>query len=363
MQRFKIAATSFASARPWATDPNMMHLRTLLLALVALPALVACDRRVDEPSPAKTPVTATSSACEGAAPPTATAPPAVEPAIEPVQRITAPARIVAIGDLHGDLAATRTALHLAGAIDDKDHWVGKDLMVVQTGDQIDRGDEDRQIIDLFERLADEAKAAGGAVIALNGNHEVMNVQLDLRYVTDGAFSNFAGVPGASNTDPRLENVPEKAKSRAAAFLPGAPYAKKLSKRNIVAIVGDTVFLHGGIMPKHVRYGIDRMNREASAWMDGSARDLPAIITGEDGPIWLRRYSAASDPEDCRVLKETLAMVQAKRMVVGHTVQRGGISSACDDQVWRIDVGMSKFYGGKPEVLEIKGADVRPIKSP
>ncbi len=48
----------------------------------------------------------------------------------------------------------------------------------------------------------------------------------------------------------------------------------------------------------MQYGIDRMNREVSAWMDGTSRDLPAIVTNEDGPIWLRRYSAASDAEDC-----------------------------------------------------------------
>jgi len=329
-----------------------MHarIRSLSLAVLTL-ALAACDKSVPEPSPAVPPSNAASKAGS-----TATAP------LTPVQRIAAPGRIVAMGDLHGDLAATREALRMAGAIDEKDHWVGKDLMVVQTGDEIDRGDADRDIIDLFERLEGEAKLAGGAVIALNGNHEVMNVQLDLRYVTDGAFKDFEGLAGIAKTDPRLERVPEQAKARAAAFLPGGPYAKKLAKRNLIAVVGDTVFLHGGIGPKHVRYGIDRMNREASAWMDGSAKDLPAIISAEDGPVWLRRYSAAPGPDECRVLKETLAMIPAKRMVVGHTVQRGGITSACDEQVWRIDVGMSKHYGGKPEVLEIKGDEVRPLRA-
>ncbi|MDI3288693.1 metallophosphoesterase [Polyangium sp. 15x6] len=336
-----------------------MHarIRTLSLAVLTF-ALAACDKSIPEPNPAVPPTTMGPKAVSGSSAPTATA--AASP--EPVQRIPAPARIVAIGDLHGDLAATRAALRIAGAIDDKDRWVGKDLMIVQTGDEIDRGDEDRDIIDLFERLADEAKLTGGAVIALNGNHELMNVQLDLRYVTDDAFKDFVGMPGVTTTDPRLGRVSEPGKARAAAFLPGGPYARKLAKRNLFAIVGDTIFVHGGISPKHVRYGLERMNREASAWMDGSVNHVPAIITAEDGPVWLRRYSAASDPEDCRVLKETLAMLSAKRMVVGHTVQRGGITSACDEQVWRIDVGMSKYYGGKPEVLEIKGAEVRPLRA-
>ncbi|MDI1434703.1 shewanella-like protein phosphatase [Polyangium sorediatum] len=335
-----------------------MHARipSLAVAVVAL-ALTACDKPIPESTPAKPPAAAGPQASPGAAPSAS-----AQAAFEQPKRIAAPARIVAIGDVHGDLAATRTALRTAGAIDEKDHWIGKDLMVVQTGDEIDRGDADREIVDLFERLADEAKAAGGAVIAMNGNHEVMNVQLDLRYVTDGSFKDFEGVPGITTTDPRLARVPENEKARAAAFLPGGPYAKKLAKRGIVAVVGDTVFVHGGISPKHVRYGLDRMNREVSAWMDGTARDLPGLITAEDGPVWLRRYSAAPGPDDCRVLAETLTMLSAKRMVVGHTPQRGGITSACGEQVWRIDVGMSKHYGGKPEVLEIKGAEVRPIRA-
>ena len=61
-------------------------------------------------------------------------------------------RIVAFGDVHGDLEAARGALRLAGAIDEQDHWIGGDLIVVQTGDQLDRGDQEQEILDLFERL-------------------------------------------------------------------------------------------------------------------------------------------------------------------------------------------------------------------
>ena len=44
----------------------------------------------------------------------------------------------------------------------------------------------------------------------------------------------------------------------------------------------------------------------------------------------------------------------ERVVVGHTIQHPyGITKACDGQVIRIDVGMSKgCFDAKPEALEI-----------
>ena len=46
---------------------------------------------------------------------------------------------------------------------------------------------DRAILELLQGLVAEAAAAGGAVHLLNGNHEMMNVALDLRYVTAGGY--------------------------------------------------------------------------------------------------------------------------------------------------------------------------------
>src|SRR5690606_15212831 len=50
------------------------------------------------------------------------APPAERPAARRATGSEA-ARIVAIGDLHGDLSAARAALRLAGAIDARDRWI------------------------------------------------------------------------------------------------------------------------------------------------------------------------------------------------------------------------------------------------
>ena len=156
---------------------------------------------------------------------------------------TVPARIVAIGDLHGDLDATRAALRLAGAIDSLDRWIGADLVLVQTGDVLDRGDDEEAIIRLFERLAEEADGAGGAVHALNGNHELMNAYYDYRYVTYGGYADFEDVTVVETVDSLLATLEPEQRARAQALRPGGEFARLLAKRNIFLIIGNTLFTH------------------------------------------------------------------------------------------------------------------------
>ena len=272
------------------------------------------------------------------------------------------ARIVAIGDLHGDFEATRRAFRLAKAIDDKDRWVGGSLIVVQTGDQLDRGDDEEEILSFLKRLRKEAASAGGAVHVLNGNHETMNVLGDFRYVTEAALRDFADAEPASS---RAVGIPAPYERRAKAFLPGGEAALQLAERPLILMVGDTVFSHGGVLPRHLAYGIDRLNEETSAWMRGDRPNPPALVVDPDGPLWTRIYGDEElSPAVCQVLEKTLHELGAKRLVVGHTVQRFGMSSACSDRVFRIDVGLAHHYGDHPtQVLEITGETARVLTMP
>src|SRR5215468_9336955 len=108
-------------------------------AIWLLGCAIACDRG-HPPDQA---------AVSGAQPPPAPAGCTIAPL---ALRMPAPKRLVAIGDLHGDLAAMRAALRAAGAIDDGDRWVGGELVVVQTGDVLDRGDDEQAMLDLLARL-------------------------------------------------------------------------------------------------------------------------------------------------------------------------------------------------------------------
>lgn len=334
--------------------PMPRHASLLLLAL-------ACNSGPNVP-----PTPAAAAKTAQVQPPAPTARPASAPApatpVTPVaSRLPAPARLVAIGDVHGDLAATRAALRLAGAIDEQDRWIGKELVVVQTGDQLDRGDGERQILELLERLQAEARAAGGALHVLNGNHELMNAAGDLRYVTAGGFLDFADVPGIDTADPRGASVPPAMRGRLLAFAPGGPYARKLASRPVVLVVGDSVFAHGGVLPAHARRGLEAINDEVRKWLVGDGEISPGIIQGDESPVWTRRYCEGPGPADCAAADETLGLLGVKRMVVGHTVHKDGIVKNCDGKVWCIDVGMAAYYGGHPEVLEIKGDSVAPLR--
>jgi len=329
-------------------------------AIFALFALLACDKppgpRPDRPSngPASR---ATSSAASSASPPDPSAVPVSVPEIP--WRFASTSRLIAIGDVHGDMAATRTALRLAGLIDEQDDWTGGDATLVQTGDVLDRGDDEQAILDLLMNIERQAPLSGGRVHLLSGNHELMNAAGDFRYVTPGGFRDFEDVEGLQTNRPELARVPASQRARAAAFLPGGTYARKLAPHPVAIVVGDSVFAHGGVLPKHVRYGLDRMNAEVSAWMLGRGKVGMRVVSTPDSPVWSRHYSDQPDASDCAKLKSALGQLKAKRMVVGHTVQPQ-ITSACDEQVWRVDVGMAKHYGGRPEVLEITATGVRAI---
>ena len=130
-------------------------------------------------------------------------------------------RIVVVGDLHGDwnkMIETYIAANIIPKLDlpdkytpknykEKLRWIGDDTIVVQVGDQIDscritnsngtcnyelvkNDDEGANDLDILEfntylhSLAQEDNKHG-ALYSLLGNHEIMNVEGDFRYVSEG----------------------------------------------------------------------------------------------------------------------------------------------------------------------------------
>jgi len=265
-------------------------------------------------------------------------------------------RLVAIGDLHADIDAARRAFRLAGSTDERDAWIGGNLIVVQMGDLIGRGSDDREVLDFVLGLQGKAKAAGGALHVLVGNHEVFAARPDHRWVNPDAFAGFQKIPGLNLRDPRLAELPAGERARAAALMPGGLYAKQVAAFPAVLRVGNTIFAHGGVLPMWARYGIDRINGEVREWLAGRTAEPPSTLglddgSADDGVMWSRHFSAGSGNQGCALLEESLSILGAQRMVVAHTVHPR-ITPRCQEQVWAIDVGISRYYGGELQVLEI-----------
>ncbi|CAL9214002.1 unnamed protein product [Arabidopsis halleri] len=343
---------------------------------------------------------------------------------DPPTFVSAPARrIVAVGDLHGDLGKARDALQMAGVLssDGRDQWIGQDSVLVQVGDILDRGDDEIAILSLLRSLDGQAKANGGAVFQVNGNHETMNVEGDFRYVDarafdectdfldyledyaqdwDKAFTNWIFESRQWKEDRRNSqtywdqwNVVKRQKgviARSILFRPGGRLACELARHGVILRVNNWLFCHGGLLPHHVAYGVERINREVSTWMRSPTNyedspQMPFIATrGYDSVVWSRLYSReTSELEDYqieqatwfnvfpdffsyqvnKILHDTLEAVGAKAMVVGHTPQLSGVNCEYGCGIWRVDVGMSSgVLDSRPEVLEIRGDKARVIRS-
>jgi len=280
-------------------------------------------------------------------------------------------RIIAIGDVHGDLSALRNALRLAKLIGTNDEWVGGNTVLVQMGDILDRGDQERAAFELLMKLREEAPKQGGLVHVLHGNHEIMNASFDFRYVTPGGFKDFDTANGDTKDKvgkisnvamETIKGMPDFMRARAMSLRPGGSFAGMIARNQVAIVVGDNVFVHGGLRPTHLAEpgALEAMNAGCRAWLQGRSEKPNVLKTGKS-PIWMRHYSngrPAVGSDECNVLQATLDLIPAKRMIVGHTPQQDGINAACGAKVWRVDTGMSAVYGGPCEALEITRQKVR-----
>ena len=345
--------------------------------------------------------------------------------------------VVAIGDVHGDFDDFVIILQRAGLIDAQHHWAGGQTTFVQVGDLLDRGPKPREVMDLVISLEKEAPKAGGRVVSLLGNHEMMNIMGDLRYVTAENYAAYADgnsaerqrsayqeyVKWRNSHAQLLAELPQPMELTEAewmarhppgfieqreAFGPNGSYGKWLREHSALAKIGEVIFLHGGIHPNLAHLKLDTINshiRDEIKAFDSAKQglvdqkvilpfftlqEISAVVQAEltaerkslvpsdqqkqarlvgflgygdwlsvrvDGPLWFRGYDQWSEEEGAAQIGKVLESYNAKRIVVGHTVQKGGrMRPRFGNRVFLIDTGMlSSYYpGGRPSALEIQG---------
>ena len=282
-------------------------------------------------------------------------------------------RIIAIGDLHGDFQAMQQALIRAKIIDIDNNWIGEDSIVVQVGDVLDGGGRGHEIdsngnnslaeIQIFHflyKLNVAARSSNGRVISLIGNHELMNMLGDFRYVSNSHKSGLGG-------DVKRKEL----------FKPGGKLAKKIACNSLACVkIGDWIFIHGGILPEHIESlqqenisnnknfsPITEINNLVRNILYGTI-NLDTIkpyqkklLFGKNGLFWTREYSQGEfndDDEKCHKITNTLKMLGVSGnnggIVVGHTPQKT-INDVCSKKIWRIDTGMSQAFGQKNNITD------------
>ena len=191
---------------------------------------------------------------------------------------TAAKRLVAIADVHGDLDAFVAILKRAHLVDDRLAWAGGDATLVQLGDMIDRGPKSRGVLDLVMALQKDARRTGGRVVPLLGNHEVLNLFGDLRYVMPSDYASFAdgesvrrqqdayqaylkamGDSAVGTREEWMAAHPPGFVEQREAFSADGKYGKWLRTLSAVEKIDDTLFVHGGISEAMSSWSISRLN--------------------------------------------------------------------------------------------------------
>ena len=300
-----------------------------------------------------------------------------------------PDRIIAIGDLHGDYEAYIDILRRAGLIDKKKRWAGGNVVLVQTGDIADRGPDSLKIIRHIIKLQDQAAKAGGQVLVLTGNHEAMNMTGDFRYVHPGEYKAFKNSKSKkvrdrvfeANRDAILafykESQPELDEKQARkawnaenplgkfelqwAWSPDGEIGAWAVNNPAVAIIGDSLFVHGGLSPEHRHLSIETINNRAREALLEQSDNEARIINEPNGPLWYRglipgRYENPEHPP-LEQIEKVLDQYDVSRIIIGHTPNVKGIQAHFGGRLIQIDTGIAEYYGGTPSFLRIENGQV------
>lgn len=244
-------------------------------------------------------------------------------------------RIIAVSDVHGQYALLARLLRANGVIDARDRWsAGRDHLVV-AGDVFDRGPDVAESLWLLFQLQQQARAAGGAVHFLLGNHETMALYGSTRYVHPAL----------------IDNAQRLGRSYDALFAADSVLGQWLRTRPVLLKLGDTLFVHGGIAPASLGLAAATTATNSAYQRSlGTPRKqleadpaLAPLYDHKSSPIWYRGYfNGELDTPQVAALVERLGLA---RIVVGHTTI-GEVANFHDGRIIAIDSGIKRGQTGQ-----------------
>lgn len=239
--------------------------------------------------------------------------------------------LIAISDIEGEFGAFRSLLIANHVMNARYEWTFGTGHLVLVGDFFDRGVNVTETLWLIYHLEQEAEKTGGKVHFILGNHELMNMCDDLRYVSSKYINNTYRVKANYKTW----------------FKPGTELGNWLATKNIIEKVGSTLFVHGGISQdvNQLNLSIEEMNSACRphyfvsnvAYKARLNEKLKLLLTDSESPLWYRGYVQGTATQ--KQVNMTLNMYKAQRIVVGHTKV----------------VHVTSFYAGKVIAIDTRHA--------
>ncbi|HEY2648461.1 MAG TPA: metallophosphoesterase [Puia sp.] len=251
-------------------------------------------------------------------------------------------KIIAFSDIEGEFEAFRNLLIGNQVIDEKYQWTfGKGHLVI-CGDLFDRGRDVAAELWLLYKLEGEAKEQGGYVHVILGNHDIMNLSGDFRYVQPKYFER-AKMMGTNYFN--LYNSKTE-------------LGRWLLTKNLIEKISSGLFLHAGISPAvlALQWPIYKINADCREYYDNALeadkfpdKNMWRLFDGEYAPFWYRGYFL--EPRASQGLVDsTLAFYQVKKIIVGHDII-DSVASFYQGKVIGIDVNE---HEGNEQGLLIEG---------
>lgn len=258
-------------------------------------------------------------------------------------------KVIAIGDLHGDITSLQIILHFSDIVDEEGNWKAENLLLIQVGDILDRGIYGSIIYDYLFKLQKQAEEKKSRVILLLGNHEQRNMCGEFEDVHKDEIKEFFN----NDKDQRIKAFSSKTGS----------YFKRLIRIPSIIKVNDSIFTHGGISEETSQFGINFLNTKIRLQIENKCKVLAYDsydYLNDKSVLWYKDLSRSvkfNHYQCCALLKKNLKKFNAHHLVVGHTRQMSHeITSFCDNTFFLIDTGMSQAINNGqafPSYLQIE----------
>jgi len=248
-------------------------------------------------------------------------------------------KMLVISDIEGNFAAFRKLLQGNKVIDENFNWIFDKGHLVLVGDFVDRGTMVMEVLWLIYSLEEKAKAAGGQVHYILGNHEIMNMSGELKYV-HGRY---------------LEHAAMMNKPYIHLFGPDTEIGRWLATKNVVERIGDILFTHGGISSyvNYMQIPLNEINDLARPFYADSTFKYPdkrlEVLFSDFGPFWYRGYYS-TPKASMHQIDSTLSFYNISHITTGHTIVNNNISSLYDGKIINTDV---HHAGGHSEALLVE----------